>query len=243
VQPGKIVDESSPFFYLCDFLVSKKTLLSCGGLFLISFALFSLITPNALINGDAALYQQQITHFDFSQRTIHLGYYLLGIPFIHFLPLPADYALNLMNCFLGALSIVLIFTIALTVSQNLLVAFVSSTLLLTNYIFVYNGVYAEVYMPQLFFFLLSFQLVLLQKAIPAGIAFALAFLITPSSLFGFPCLILLLRGKKQLFHFSAAAFLVISVPIAPHRTDYFLGGRGLLKAVQDQISIHHVLIK
>jgi hypothetical protein len=222
---------------------TQKTSFICGGLFLISFVLFAFLSPNALINGDAALYEQQIAHFDFSHRTIHLGYYLLGIPFIHLLPLPSDYALNLMSCFFGALSIALIFTIAFTVSQNILVAFVSSTLLLTNYLFLSNAVYAEVYVPQLCFFLLSLQLVLSQKAIFAGMAFAFAFLITPSSLFGFPCLIVLLRDKKQLFRFSAVAFLVISVALAPHITNYFLGGRGLLKALQTRMSINHAVLK
>jgi hypothetical protein len=135
------------------------------------------------------------------------------------------------------------FTIACTVSQNLLVAFVSSTLLLTNYLFVYNALYAEVYMPQLCFFLLSLQLVLSHHPIFGGTAFACAFLITPSSLFGLPCLMVVLRDKKPIFYFSTAAFLVITIALAPHLDDYFFGGRGLLKAVQTRMSIHQALIK
>jgi hypothetical protein len=243
VYAGKRSDEASPLLLADDFCATKKSLLFCGGIFLISFALFAFLSPNALLNGDAALYEQQIAHLDFSQRTIHLGYYFFGSPFIHLLPLPADYALNLMSCVFGALSIVVIFTIACTLSQNLLVGFVSSTLLLTNYLFVYNAVYAEVYMPQLCFFLLSLQLVLSQHAVSAGIAFALAFLITPSSLFGLPCLIVVLRNKKHIIHFSTAALLVIIVILAPHLGNYFFGGRGLLKAVQARMSIHHAVIK
>jgi hypothetical protein len=238
-----MVEAPSPLLYAYDFFAARKFLSSCGGIFLISFALFAFLSPNALLNGDAALYEQQIAHLDFAQRTIHLGYFLLGSPFLHLLPLPSDYALNLMNCFFGALSIVVLYTIAFTVSQNLLVAFVSSILLLTNYLFVYNALYAEVYVPQLFFFLLSVQLVLSQNVISAGIAFAVAFLITPSSLFGFPCLIVLLRDKKPILRFSTAAFLVIIVALAPHLDNYFFGGRGLLKAVQTRMSIKHVFLK
>ncbi len=243
VQSGKIEEESSSIFNISLLFTSKKSLCFCGLIFLFSLTLFALISPDALVNGDAALYQHQIAQFDFSQRTAHLGYYLLGIPFIHLLPLPSDYALNLMNCFYGALSILLLFTIALTVSKNLLVAVVSSVLLSTNYLFIYNAVYAEVYMPQLFFFLLSFQLVLSQKALSAGIAFGLAFLITPSSLFGIPCLIVLFKDRKQLLHFSTAASLVIAVALTPHLDDYFAGGRGLLKAMQGHMSLTQVLHK
>ncbi len=243
VHPTKPVEESSPLLYAGDLCAAKKCLFSCGGIFLISFVLFAFLSPNALINGDAALYEQQIAHFDFSHRTIHLGYYLLGIPFIHLLPLPPDYALNLMNCFFGALSIALIFTIACTVSHNLLVAFVSSILLLTNYLFLSNAVYAEVYVPQLFFFLLALQCVLLQKAIPAGISFALSFLITPSALFGLPCLMLLLRDKRAMVQLTTTAFLLALLPLLPHADDYFMGGRGLLKAVRSGLPISRALVK
>ena len=243
MQTGRITENASFLIFVCDFFSSKKILLFCGGMFLFSFVLFSFISPNALVNGDAALYEQQIVHFDLSQRTIHLGYYLLGIPFIHLLPLPADYALNLMNCFFGALSVALIFLIGYTVSKTLFAGFVASLFLLTNYIFVYNAVYAEVYIPQLAFFLLSVQLVLSQKAIGGGVSFALAFLISPSSLFGFPCLMLLLRGRKQLMHFSAAAFLLISAALALHVDDYLFGGRGLLKALQGHINMTQAFLK
>ncbi len=243
MQTVRLAEHSSTFILACDFFTSKKILFFCGGMFLFAFALFSVIAPNGLANGDAALYEQQIAHFDFSQRTIHLGYYLLGIPFIHLLPLPADYALNLMNCFFGSLSIVLIFLIGLTVSKNFLVGLVASICLLTNYIFVYNTVYAEVYIPQLFFFLLSFQLVLSQKAVFAGISFALSFLISPSAIFGLPCLTLLLRGRKQLIHFFTAAFLLVTFPLALYVDDYLFGGRGLLKALQGQMSVKQVFFK
>ena len=243
MQTGRLAEHSSPLIFVCDFFASKKILLFCGGIFLFSFALFSFISPNALVNGDAALYQQQIAHFDFSQRTIHLGYYLLGIPFIHLLPLPADYALNLMNCFFGALSIVLIFLIGLTVSKTFLVGCAASIFLLTNYIFVYNAVYAEVYIPQLFFFLLSFQLVLVQKPIFGGVSFALAFLISPSALFGFPCLTLLLRDRRQLLYFSGAVFVLLSVGLALHIDDYLFGGRGLFKALREHMGMNQVILK
>jgi hypothetical protein len=243
MQTGRLTEHSSPLILVCDFFTSKKILLFCGGMFFFAFALFSTISPNALINGDAALYEQQITHFDFSQRTIHLGYYFLGIPFVHLLPLPADYALNLMNCFFGSLSIVLLFLIGFTVSKTVLAGFVASIFLLSNYIFVFNAVYAEVYLPQLFFFLLSVQLVLVQNAVLGGLSFALAFLISPGALFGLPCLTLLLGGRRQLVHFYSGVFFLLSIGLGFHVEDYLFGGRGLLKALQSHMGMNQVLLK
>ena len=222
---------------------TQKTSFFCGGLFLISFFLFASLSANVLINGDAALYAQQIVHLDFAQRTIHLGYFLLGSPFIHILPLPPDYALNLMSCFFGALCTVLIYLIAFTTAQNHRVAFISVLVLLTNYLFVVNAVYAEVYVPQLFFFLLAVECVLLQKAIPAGLSFALSFLITPSALFGLPCLLFLHRDKRAMLELMTTAFLVVLLALLPNAEDYFVGGRGLLKAVRIDLAIDRALLK
>lgn len=55
-------------------------------IFLISFTMFTSLTSNAFINGDAAVYEQQMAHLDFSQRTIHLVYYLYGAMFTWLLP-------------------------------------------------------------------------------------------------------------------------------------------------------------
>jgi len=222
---------------------TQKTSFLCAGLFLISFSLFAFLSANALINGDAALYVQQIVHLDFAQRTIHLGYFLLGSPFIHLLPLPPDYALNLMSCFFGALCTVLIYLIACTTTQNHRVAFIAVLVLLTNYLFVVNAVFAEVYVPQLFFFLLAVQCVLLQKAIPAGLSFALSFLITPSALFGLPSLLLLQRDKRAMLQLTTPAFIVVLLALLPNADDYFVGGRGLLKAVRIDLALDRAFLK
>lgn len=215
----------------------------CAGLFLVSLAFFAFLSSNALINGDAALYQQQIVNFDFAQRTVHLGYYLLGSPFIHMLPLPDDYALNLMNCFFGALCSVLIYLTALAITQNHRAALLSVTVLLTNYLFVVNAAYAEVYLPQLFFFLLAIQLVLRERSIPAGVSFALSFLVTPSALFGLPFLLLLQRDRRAMVQLTTTALLLVLPAILPRWDDYYGGGRGILKAVSTGWPIQAALAK
>ena len=126
--------------------------------FLISFVLFALSSPGALPNGDAALYLQQILSLDVSQRTTHIGYYLIGIPFIHFLPFASDYSLNLMSCLCGALCASLLFLITLFITRSRLISLVACFILVTTNVFAHNAVFAEVYVPQLFFFLLALLL-------------------------------------------------------------------------------------
>jgi hypothetical protein len=135
------------------------------------------------------------------------------------------------------------YLIALTLVQSHRVAFFSAIVLSTNYLFVINAVYAEVYLPQLFFFLLALQFVLLQKAIPAGAAFALSFLVTPSALFGLPCLLLMQRDKRAIAHLTITAFIIVMIALFPNLNDYFSGGRGLIKAVSSNLTIKDALVK
>ena len=85
---------------------------------LAAFAAFASLSTEALINGDAAVYLQQMQNLDFTDRPVHLGYYLLGAGFIRILPGSDDHAINLMNCFLGALSIMLVYFITFTICHK-----------------------------------------------------------------------------------------------------------------------------
>ncbi len=198
--------------------------------FLISFVLFALSSPGALPNGDAALYLQQILSLDVSQRTTHIGYYLIGIPFIHFLPFASDYSLNLMSCLCGALCASLLFAITLCITRSRLISLLACFILVTTNVFAHNAVFAEVYVPQLFFFLLALLLLQRNSPIAGGASYALSFLITPSALFGLAMLFPFRRNKKQLARFAAAFLLLTGIIVVPHLSDYVSGGRGLLKA-------------
>jgi len=205
IKTGTVVDTLLKSAFFLPFL-----------LFLTSFFIFAMLSPQALLNGDAALYEQQIRNLDFAQRTTHLGYYFIGIPFIHLLPLPPDYALNLMNCFYGALSVSILFLIASRITHDRQVSLIAAILLLTHYQFVQNAVYAEVYVPQLFFFLLSIALLLFNKPVTGGVAYTLSFLITPTALFGLTMLIPFRKNKKQLLRFMVTFLLVLLVALSSH---------------------------
>jgi hypothetical protein len=212
-------------------------------LFLCSFFYFAWLCPRILSSGDAALYVQQIRHIDLTHRTVHLGYYLLGLPVIHLLPLPPDYALNLMGCFYAALSIAALFLITLSLTGSRLASFASCLIVLTNPLFTSNAVFAEVYGAQLFFFLLSIVLLLYNKPAFAGLFYAVSFLITPSAIFGLAMLFPFRKDRSILSRFAISALLIIIAVVSPVASDYFIGGRGLLKASRASLEISAVFLK
>ena len=210
-----------------------------GGLAIsvVAFAIFGQLTPNALVNGDAAVYAQQIESLDFASRTTHMGYYLLGATFLRLIPLQNDLSLNLMSCFFGALSASLVYFIGYTITGKSLVALIAGVLIMTNYLFIFNSLFAEVYIVQTFFLLLATQLWLWNYGLLTALAFAVSFTITPSSLIAFPFFVVLKPQVKPLVLMAISALLVILVVLLPHFEDFLFGGRGLINAVGDSMSI------
>ena len=180
---------------------TKRNLFVGTSIFILVFTVFANLTTDALINGDAAVYAQQINAYDFSRRTIHIGYYLIGAIFSTLFPFWGDYTLNLMNCFFGALTVSLVYFMGFTISGKHTVGIVSGLFLATNFLFVVNALYAEVYIVQVFFIILALQLWILDRSIVAALAMSLAFLVTPSSLFALVIFPILRPQAKKLFLF------------------------------------------
>jgi hypothetical protein len=233
------------FFYRERFIESLLTnaLLLSSLLFLCLFFYFALLAPRLLTSGDAALYLQQIRDLDFTHRTVHLGYYLSGVPFIHLLPLPPDYALNLMSGFYAALSISALFLINSLLTESRMASFAACLILFTNPLFTSNAVFAEVYGAQLFFFLLSMVLLLYNKPAFAGISYAVSFLITPSAIFGLAMLFPFRKERPLLTRFAISALIIIIAIASAFASDYLLGGRGLLKASRASLAISAAFLK
>ena len=205
--------------------------------FSVSFVGMVLMAPNGLINGDAALYAQQIEELNLQSRTTHIGYYLLGIVFTRILPLPVDYALNIMNCLLAALCVCLVSSISYTITGKLIPAIVSSIALLTYSVFAFNGTYAEVYVPQLFFFLLSVQMLLWNRPIFTGLFLSCACLITPSTLLALPFIVLIRPRKRAVFLWAVTFTAVTTAVLMPVLHDFLFGPRGLLKTMGTSLGL------
>lgn len=210
---------------------------------LIASVAYTSLSSEALINGDAAVYLQQMQNLNFTNKPVHLGYYLLGAGFIHFLPGSDDHAINLMNCFLGALSVMLVYLITFTICHKHIPAAVASLLLFTHYMFLENSIYAEVYTPQVCFFLLSILLWLLNRPILAALSFFLSFLITPSAILGLPCFFILRPRLRPLLLFCATFSVIAAATIFPVRQSYFFGSRGLSNIANRPLNLGWALEK
>jgi hypothetical protein len=210
---------------------------------LAAFAALASLSTEALFNGDAATYVQQMQNLNFTERPVHLGYYLLGAGFIRILPGSDDHAINLMNCFLGALSIMLVYFITFTICHKHIPAIAASLLLFTHYMFLDNSIYAEVYTPQVCFFLLSISLWLLNKPILAALSFLLAFLITPSTILALPCFFILRPRLRPLLLFCTIFLVIAAVTIFPVRQSYFFGSRGLFGVANRPFNLNWALNK
>jgi hypothetical protein len=233
---------ANPFLETLRPCKTKDTLIGLI-ILVIAFTTFASLSTEALINGDAAIYLQQMKNLNFTERPVHLGYYLLGAGFIRILPGSDDHAINLMNCFLGALSIMLVYFITFTICHKHIPAIVASLLLFTHYMFLENSIYAEVYTPQVCFFLLSILLWLLNKPILASLSFLLSFLITPSAILALPCFFILRPRLRPLLLFCIIFSVSAAVAIFPVRQSYFFGSRGLFEVANRPFNLGWALDK
>ena len=198
--------------------------------FAIATLALGAFSTNAVNNGDSAVYLQQMQDLDFAHRTVHIAYYILGAGFIRLVPGPDDHVINLMNCLLGGICVASVFLITRMLCKHLLPAIAAAAFLLTHHMFFMNSVYAEVYTPQLAFFLVAFWLWLLDRPLLAGLAFAISLLITPTAVFALPLFVITRPRLRSLMFFAATAFLLSAVAITPIYQDFFYSNRGLLKA-------------
>lgn len=176
--------------------LSRNALIFACAASVISFAAFALFTARGLQFGDAAMYAERIASLAPQEQPTHFGYFVMGIVFTRLLPVGPDYALNLMSALLGALCVGLVSSIAFTLTGRLAAGIGASCVLATMLLFALNATEAEVYVPQLFWFLLCVQCVLWNRPVASGLSFAAAMLVTPSTVFALPFL-LLLRPKLR----------------------------------------------
>jgi hypothetical protein len=211
-------------------------------LFLAVFSALASLCTEALANGDAAVYLEQMQNLDFANRAVHIGYYWLGAGVIHILPGSDDYVINLMSCFLGALTVAILYFITLIICHKRIVALISSLFLLTHYIFLENSIYAEVYTPQVCFLFLALLLWLLGRTIIASLSFALSFLISASAVFALPLFFILRPRLRPYLLFCAVILVIAVVAISPVYNDYFFSSRGLFTiALHQKFNLGFVL--
>lgn len=204
----------------------------------------ALLTPRGLPNGDAALYVQQVLNLDFVSRPVHLGYYLLAALASLFQDVP-DRFFNLLSCLFAGATLVVAYLLARRYLERDLSsgpaadvqeapaysAAIVPMALLGNLFFLENAVFAEVYGVAAFFLLLALLLWLQGRALPSGLCFGIAGLVTPSAVLFAPGFLLAERPRlRPLAILAATAGAVVLLPILPLLREYVYGDRGLLSA-------------
>lgn len=192
--------------------------------------LFAALAPNALRNGDAAVYLEQIQQRHFTERTIHLAYYLIGVPFLAAHPGPDALALNHMSAVFGGLAVAVAYWLGRLLTGTRAGGCVAALLLAVNAVFVENAVLGEVYVMQAALMLLAVLLWFLDRPIATGLAFGASVLVSPQGLLAAPAFVVWRPRSRSVSRAGLVAFLLVGLALAPVLHDYLLGGRGLLRA-------------
>ena len=222
---------------------ARQAWLFFGAVALVATAWLMFWTPDALPNGDAAVYAQQIQQKDFSSRPVHLGYYLLMAGATGGQDAFSDLTYNRLHGLLGGLTVALLGWIAAYWVGGLRWAWWILPMTLGHFTVVRNLVWAEVYGPQTCFLIASFLLMWKGRCVLAGFALAVAVLITPSSLFMVPALVLLRPDLRSFLQLGFAGGIPTLAAILPVYEEYFWGDRGLFKASGASLDFKTAVLK
>jgi hypothetical protein len=238
-----LVTEYSAFERTLHKRASKGALVVAAGSGAIAFLILLAAVPRGLAPGDAPFYADQIATVDLANRTVHVGYYMLGIAFTRLVPIELDYALNIMSAVFGALAVSVVSLLAYTLTGRLSASIAAACTLAGLSAFIENAVWAEVYAPHLFFFLLCVLLALWDAPVLSGLSFAAAFLMTPSTVLALPLVVLLRPQRKFLLLFGVAAAVPLIAVLAPRWKDFLYGGRGLILVSRAHLGVLAALSK
>jgi len=207
----------------------RSALLAFAAVVAVAFAALVWLVPSGFLNGDAPVYADRIDNLALSHTTVHIGYYLVGIVFTRMVPVSTPLALNLLGVVCGALSAGVVSSIAYTITRKTSASIVASAALLCLPVFALNALFAEIYVVQLVFFLAAVQFTLLGRPVAAGLSFALAILVTPSTVLAAPFFILLRPRARFVLIAAAAAAVPTAAIVLPGLRDYLWGDFGLLR--------------
>lgn len=195
---------------------------------LAGLGVFAALGPSGLWFGDGAIYADRVARLAPYEQPTHVGYFLIGIAFTSLFPIEVGAALNLMSAVFGALGLALVQRIAYTLTGRVTACIGAAAVFLAALPFVQESIYAELYVVQMFFFLWCVQSVLSNRPVLAGLGFASAFLVTPSTMLAVPFLVLLRPQRKFLLRAGLVAIAVVATVLAPGFRDYLWGSPGLL---------------
>ena len=187
-----------------------------------------------ILLGDAAIYAHQIETHNFSERTLHFLYYVVGWLFLQLarpLGVPTDEALIAMSSVLMTLALWLSWMLYRELGEDQGRARWALFVLLFSGVVIQQATEAEVYALQLVLSLAAYLLYVRNHPAPAGVALGLATLTTPLGVLAVGFFVVEAIRTRQWKPFVIAGVfgaLTYLPVLAVVWRDYFYGTRGLM---------------
>jgi hypothetical protein len=205
----------------------------------IGFVLF-VAARSRLVIGDAATYADTILSGHLLERTIHLGYYVLGAGFAGLvapLGIALDHALILLDALCMAVAVVVSWHLLVRLGATPREASLAAFVLLFSGNVLMQGTIAEIYAPQLLLTVGSYLLFVNNRPAWAGVLHGVAMTLSPTSLFvaGFYAWDAWRKREWRSLAVTAAVSVVIfGLMMAFTWREYLFGVRGFLTAGSEQ---------
>lgn len=190
------------------------------------------------IFGDSGMYADYAMRRDFSEVSLHFGYYLMVIGFqavgAAVFGIPIQETMGWMAVLFGTLTIGVVYLLATELLGNRAVAILTTLIFGLSGRVITNATSSEVYMSQTFFVLASFLFFVRGRTIWTAAMATASLLISPLSAFAFlffPVYDYQQHGRirwKELSTLAAIAFAMYLPYLITHGYDLLWGPRGLL---------------
>lgn len=198
---------------------------------------YGWMVPDSLLHADAAEYLDDIRQLNEVSHPVHIGYILTTGGIIHSLGALSDpdWLINWVNLCWGAISLFALYLIAFHLTGKQSVSTVASLVLAVNFTFVFNSVFAEVYIMQVGCLLLALLFHLRERFVFSALLFALATLTTPLSLLALPLFACVqLRWKPMLMLGGTTALVLGAVLLL---NDEYLNSGRFIMAMNENLKI------
>ena len=198
-------------------------------IFLGILAFYVLHVSSSLLNADCAVYNEQVATLDLRGRTVHFGYFALGIIFTRLMPwVNINLAMNLMACLCGAMGVTAIYALVRYLTGNTLAGFMSAFILGFANDYMCHSLFSEVHAAQTGLATVALLAWFLGRPGLAGRLFLWDMLVTPLSVVILPTFLGRRLFRKELSAAAAACVPGYMVFLIVFWRDYFYGPRGLL---------------
>lgn len=196
------------------------------GFALVFILLYGWMLSSSILHADAAEYLDDMQSLNQIEHPVHFGYILTGNLFLKtvFFTSDTDWVINAFNLIWGAASLFFLYLIAFHLTGKISVSTIACLVLGVNYTFVFNSLFAEVYIMQVACLLIALYTHLRERFVIAAIFFSLSVLTSPLSIMAAPLFIAVQFRAKPILIFTAITAIPLSLLVWLN-PDYLHSGR------------------